>query len=161
MRHLINSGDQALRDSQLQQCVVTSALMRHGLTDRVAWHGQIKSAGIRVPSARAKTAVSRGFVFRLPVSNMFLMGKAHHRQPLVAGYADSPLRGLSEERTWLCGSLSGTCELAHKQWPHEAHNLNTCDRRRYKASIIGLPRGFRIHGLGIVKSMQLYVERIQ
>jgi hypothetical protein len=71
MRHLINSGDQALRDSQLQQCVVTSALMRHGLTDRVAWHGQIKSAGIRVPSARAKTAVSRGFVSHSAVVSFF------------------------------------------------------------------------------------------
>jgi len=83
MRHLINSGDQALRDSQLQQCVVTSALMRHGLTDRVAWHGQIKSAGIRVPSARAKNGILRGVRFSIASIEYVFDGKS---PPQAAAY---------------------------------------------------------------------------
>jgi hypothetical protein len=66
MRRLIQHGGKAFRGSNLQQRIVTGALMRHGLTKRVAWPGKIKSAGIRAPSARAKTAVSRGFVSHSP-----------------------------------------------------------------------------------------------
>jgi hypothetical protein len=37
MRRLIQHGGKAFRGSYLQQRIVTGALLRHGLTDRVAW----------------------------------------------------------------------------------------------------------------------------
>jgi len=79
--------------------------MRHDLTKRVAWPGQIKSAEIRAPSARAKTVVSRGFVSHSPG-----VSASRPKIQTPGAYATDPGSG---ER--LCEACQETCELAHKQ----------------------------------------------